>query len=350
MVLAERSTEVTGAVKGPAPMAMEVPIPVLMMRMIRVGRDYQAVCPELEPIDQRRPELIADRALLVWSPTSDISDTKLKYYYSWKKTRARTSNGYGQEKVVTTTGTSSGKETLNLVVQIRNLIMTRRCMCNICVMDKTEVDYPPRYSARERASAGRRVPPHRSPRRQKSDKRPPAETPCVALRLPESDRHLSISKIPLKTAWVCLDPARDVKGKGGDAAGKGAPWHSHRRPPRTTRTDSAKPVRACQRGCCGPSGCGAKQQRTGCRAVFTSITMICRDGHRPAASATAHPAQSGLLNQGEAMLKAMDREIISLKRQVRQSRARSMTCVTVHKWFRYVDARCTHTCAAPDRY
>lgn len=43
---------------------------------IRVGRDYQAVCPELEPLEQRRPDQISDRALLVWSPTCDISDTK----------------------------------------------------------------------------------------------------------------------------------------------------------------------------------------------------------------------------------------------------------------------------------
>lgn len=45
---------------------------------IRVGRDYQAVCPELEPVEARKPELISDRALLVWSPTADISDMKCK--------------------------------------------------------------------------------------------------------------------------------------------------------------------------------------------------------------------------------------------------------------------------------
>lgn len=45
---------------------------------IRVGRDYQAVCPELEPVDQRKPEQMSDRALLVWSPTADISDAKCK--------------------------------------------------------------------------------------------------------------------------------------------------------------------------------------------------------------------------------------------------------------------------------
>lgn len=45
---------------------------------IRVGRDYQAICPELEPVERRKPDQISDRALLVWSPTADISDTKCK--------------------------------------------------------------------------------------------------------------------------------------------------------------------------------------------------------------------------------------------------------------------------------
>lgn len=45
---------------------------------IRVGRDYQAVCPELQPVASRRPDQLADRALLVWSPTVDISEQKRK--------------------------------------------------------------------------------------------------------------------------------------------------------------------------------------------------------------------------------------------------------------------------------
>lgn len=45
---------------------------------IRVGRDYQAICPELEPVEQRRPDQIVDKALLVWLPTLDITDTKCK--------------------------------------------------------------------------------------------------------------------------------------------------------------------------------------------------------------------------------------------------------------------------------
>lgn len=46
---------------------------------IRVGRDYQAVCPELQPVASRRPDLLADRALLVWSPTVDISEQKCEF-------------------------------------------------------------------------------------------------------------------------------------------------------------------------------------------------------------------------------------------------------------------------------
>lgn len=47
---------------------------------IRVGRDYQAVCPELQSESQRKLELLADRALLVWSPTECIPESKLEDY------------------------------------------------------------------------------------------------------------------------------------------------------------------------------------------------------------------------------------------------------------------------------
>lgn len=49
---------------------------------IRVGRDYQAVCPELQPESLRKPELLADRALLVWSPTTDIPESKRRLFQS----------------------------------------------------------------------------------------------------------------------------------------------------------------------------------------------------------------------------------------------------------------------------
>lgn len=47
---------------------------------INVGRDFQATDPELQPESQRKPELLADRALLVWSPTDSIPDSKLEEY------------------------------------------------------------------------------------------------------------------------------------------------------------------------------------------------------------------------------------------------------------------------------
>ncbi|GBP90144.1 REST corepressor 3 [Eumeta japonica] len=129
-----------------------------------------------------------------------------------------------------------------------------------------------------------------------------------------------------------------------------------RRPPRTTRTDSAKPV-SCTSGpyyltagvgvdhldrysrgswydrrtgsmrpLCGPSGRrgpGAKQQRYKHRlprGIYINHDDLVAMATGPQPGDGALPAQSGLLNQGEAMLKAMDREIISLKRQVQQNK------------------------------
>lgn len=51
----------------------------IILEKIRVGRDYQAVCPPLIPEPDRKPEVLNDRALLVWSPTKDIPDTKRKW-------------------------------------------------------------------------------------------------------------------------------------------------------------------------------------------------------------------------------------------------------------------------------
>lgn len=47
-----------------------------------MGRDYQAVCPDMVPPPDRKPETVNDRALLVWSPTKEITDTKRE---SWKR-------------------------------------------------------------------------------------------------------------------------------------------------------------------------------------------------------------------------------------------------------------------------
>lgn len=65
---------------------------------IRVGRDYQAIVPELVPMPDRKAELAAlqDRALLVWSPTIDIPDYKLDDYISLAKERY----GYNGEQAL----------------------------------------------------------------------------------------------------------------------------------------------------------------------------------------------------------------------------------------------------------
>lgn len=46
------------------------------LEKIRVGRDYQVVCPDLVAAPDRKPETLNDRALLVWSPTKDIPESK----------------------------------------------------------------------------------------------------------------------------------------------------------------------------------------------------------------------------------------------------------------------------------
>ncbi|KAH8294444.1 hypothetical protein KR018_005354 [Drosophila ironensis] len=63
---------------------------------IRVGRDYQAVCPPLVPEVDRRPELMNERALLVWSPTKEIPDLKLEEYISVAKEKY----GYNGEQAL----------------------------------------------------------------------------------------------------------------------------------------------------------------------------------------------------------------------------------------------------------
>ncbi|XP_011187552.1 REST corepressor isoform X2 [Zeugodacus cucurbitae] len=63
---------------------------------IRVGRDYQAVCPALIPENDRKPEGLNDRALLVWSPTREIPDAKLEEYISVAKEKY----GYNGEQAL----------------------------------------------------------------------------------------------------------------------------------------------------------------------------------------------------------------------------------------------------------
>ncbi|XP_061718305.1 REST corepressor isoform X1 [Cydia pomonella] len=372
MVLAERSTDVRNGKRsrGPSPNGHGSPdsssedenVVPFAAEKIRVGRDYQAVCPELEPLEQRRPELISDRALLVWSPTCDISDSKLdeyitiakekygyngeqalgmlfwhkhdlnrasmdlanftpfpdewtvedkvlfeqafqfhgksfhrirqmlpdksiaslvKYYYSWKKTRARTSlmDVVGEGR--TATGSGTGKR-------------------------DSGAGSEPGGSDKESDNDEKKWTIHRGIVRG-------SRSPGPATR---SERSSS----------------QGAQGEnGGEGAGK---WCSvcGIQCSQTTAHNSQKLCQAClvharrtgtMRPLCGPSGRrgpGSKQQRYKHRLprgiyINHDDLVAMATGPQP-----GEPSQPGLVNQGEAMLKAMDREIISLKRQVQQNK------------------------------
>lgn len=65
---------------------------------IRVGRDYQATVPDLIPAQDRKAELTTaqDRALLVWCPTVEIPDSKVDDFISLAKERY----GYNGEQAL----------------------------------------------------------------------------------------------------------------------------------------------------------------------------------------------------------------------------------------------------------
>jgi len=63
---------------------------------IRVGREYQAVVPPLIPVNERRLDQCPDRALLVWAPTNSISDKKLDDYIAIAKEKY----GYNGEQAL----------------------------------------------------------------------------------------------------------------------------------------------------------------------------------------------------------------------------------------------------------
>ncbi|XP_074101382.1 REST corepressor isoform X2 [Cotesia typhae] len=85
MVLAERNSENVRngrRSRGPSPNQSESSseedgVPA---EKIRVGRDFQVIVPEFIPVNERRLDKCPDRALLVWSPTTDIPDQKLDEY------------------------------------------------------------------------------------------------------------------------------------------------------------------------------------------------------------------------------------------------------------------------------
>jgi len=63
---------------------------------IRVGKDYQVSPPDFIPPEKRRPELLVDRALLVWEPSSTLSNAKIDEYVQLAKEKY----GYNSEQAL----------------------------------------------------------------------------------------------------------------------------------------------------------------------------------------------------------------------------------------------------------
>jgi len=63
---------------------------------IRVGRDYQAVPPPFIPSTERRPDQCPERALLVWSPSTNISNQRLDEFIQVAKEKY----GYNAEQAL----------------------------------------------------------------------------------------------------------------------------------------------------------------------------------------------------------------------------------------------------------
>ncbi|XP_026494584.1 REST corepressor 1 isoform X4 [Vanessa tameamea] len=341
MVLAERSNDVRNGKRsrGPSPNGHGSPdsssedenVVPFAAEKIRVGRDYQAVCPELEPLEQRKPDQISDRALLVWSPTSDISDIKLDEYI----TIAKEKYGY------------NGEQALGMLFWHKHdLNRASMDLANFTpfpdewtVEDKVLFEQAFQFHGKSFHRIRQMLPDKSIASLVKyyySWKKTRARTSLMDVV--SEGRNPTGSGSGKRESGAGSEPGgsdkdsdNDEKGEGGGEAGK---WCTvcGILCSQTTPHNSHKLCQAClvharrtgtMRPLCGPSGRrgpGSKQQRYKHRLprgiyINHDDLVAMATGPQP-----GEPAQPGLVNQGEAMLKAMDREIISLKRQVQQNK------------------------------
>ncbi|KAJ0176197.1 hypothetical protein K1T71_008371 [Dendrolimus kikuchii] len=337
MVLAERSSDVRNGKRsrGPSPNGHGSPDSSSEdenAEKIRVGRDYQAVCPELEPVEQRKPDLISDRALLVWSPTSDITDVKLDEYI----TTAKEKYGY------------NGEQALGMLFWHKHdLNRASLDLANFTpfpdewtVEDKVLFEQAFQFHGKSFHRIRQMLPDKSIASLVKyyySWKKTRARTSLMDVV--GEGRNATSSGTNKRESGAGSEPGgsdkesdTDEKGEGGgEGAGK---WCTvcGILCTQTTAHNSQKLCQAClvharrtgtMRPLCGPSGRrgpGSKQQRYKHRLprgiyINHDDLVAMATGPQPGEQATAH-----LVNQGEAMLKAMDREIISLKRQVQQNK------------------------------
>ncbi|XP_037873192.1 REST corepressor 1 isoform X2 [Bombyx mori] len=369
MVLAERSNDVRNGKRsrGPSPNGHGSPDSSSdeeNAEKIRVGRDYQAVCPELEPVEARRPDLISDRALLVWSPTTEIADIKLDEYI----TTAKEKYGYNGEQALgmlfwhkhdlnrasldlanftpfPDEWTVEDKVLFEQAFQFhgKSFHRIRQMLPDKSIASLVKYYYSWKKT-RARTSLMDVVGEGRNAASSGSGKKESGTTSEPGGSDKESDNdekkwtvHRGIVRggkyaarsVALQRASR-TGPATQGEG-GGEGAGK---WCSvcgiqctH-----TTPHNSHKLCQAClvharrtgtMRPLCGPSGRrgpGSKQQRFKHRlprGIYINHDDLVAMATGPQPGELPQP---GLINQGEAILKSMDREIISLKRQVQQNK------------------------------
>ncbi|XP_011549818.2 REST corepressor 1 isoform X1 [Plutella xylostella] len=338
MVLAERNTDVRNGKRsrGPSPNGHGSPdsssedenaVVPFAAEKIRVGRDYQAVCPELEAVDQRRPELIADRALLVWSPTADISDSKLDEYI----TVAKEKYGY------------NGEQALGMLFWHKHdLNRASMDLANFTpfpdewtVEDKVLFEQAFQFHGKSFHRIRQMLPDKSIASLVKyyySWKKTRARTSLMDV-VGENRNATGTTGPTGKRESGASEQGGSDKESDNDEKGSGAqrctgcgvhctlttPHNSQRLCQaclvHARRTGSMRPL-------CGPAGRrgpGGKQRfkHRLPRGIYINHDdlVAMATGPQP-----GEPTQPGLVNQGDAMLKAMDREIVSLKRQVQHNK------------------------------
>ncbi|XP_075976786.1 REST corepressor isoform X2 [Anticarsia gemmatalis] len=373
MVLAERSNDVRNGKRsrGPSPNGHGSPdsssedenVVPFAAEKIRVGRDYQAVCPELEPVEQRKPDLISDRALLVWSPTSDISDIKLDEYI----TTAKEKYGYNGEQALgmlfwhkhdlnrasmdlanftpfPDEWTVEDKVLFEQAFQFhgKSFHRIRQMLPDKSIASLVKYYYSwkktrARTSLMDVVSEGRNAAGSGTGKRESGA----GSEPGGSDKDSDNDEkkwtfHRGIVRGGKSlAAGGASQRAAGQQGAQGEGGGENAgKWCTvcGILCTQITAHNSQKLCQAClvharrtgtMRPLCGPSGRrgpGSKQQRYKHRLprgiyINHDDLVAMATGPQP-----GDPPQPGLVNQGEAMLKAMDREIISLKRQVQQNK------------------------------
>ncbi|XP_072935684.1 REST corepressor 1 isoform X1 [Epargyreus clarus] len=339
MVLAERSNDVRNGKRsrGPSPNGHGSPdsssedenVVPFAAEKIRVGRDYQAVCPELEPVEQRKPDLISDRALLVWSPTSDILDSKLDEYI----TTAKEKYGYNGEQAL-------------------GMLFWHKHDLNRASMDLANfTPFPDEWTAEDKVLFDQAFQFHGKSfhriRQMLPDKSiaslvkyyyswKKTRSRTSLMDAAGESRNAAGSGTGKRESGVGSEPGGSDKESDNDEKGEGGGEArctvcgilcNH-----TTQHNSQKLCQAClaharrtgtMRPLCGPPGRrgpgakGRRYKRRLPRGIYINQDdlVAMATGPQP-----GDPPQPGLMNQGDLLLRAMDREIITLKRQVQHNK------------------------------